>query len=50
MSTFVIKQEELYESRGSRTVLRERDGEIPLRDPISCKRKDRRNKEERQEN
>ena len=34
MITFVIEQEELYESRGSRTVLWERSGEIPLRDSI----------------
>ena len=31
--TFVIEQEEPYEGRLSRTVLWERRGEIPLRDP-----------------
>ena len=31
--TFVIEQEEPYESRGSRTVPWERRGETPLRDP-----------------
>ena len=34
--TFVIEQEEPYESRGSRTVLWERRGETPLRDPTSA--------------
>ena len=34
--TFVMKLEEPYEARVSRTVLWEREGEIPSRDPISC--------------
>ena len=34
---FVIEQEEPYEGRLSRTVLWERSGEIPLRDPTSNK-------------
>lgn len=33
--TFVIKQEEPCEGRLSSTVLWEREGEIPSRDPIS---------------
>ena len=40
MNTFVTEPEEPYEGRLSRTVLWERRGEIPLRDPISghCKK------------
>ena len=38
MITFVIEQEELYESRGSRTVLWEGLSEILEPDPIGCKR------------
>jgi len=34
MNTFVTEPEEPYEGRLSRTVLWERRGEIPLRDPI----------------
>ncbi len=35
-SILVTKQEEPYEGRLSRTVLWEREGEIPLRDSIVC--------------
>jgi len=34
--TFVIEQEEQYPPAGGRTVLWERSGEIPLRDPTGC--------------
>ncbi len=39
--TFVIEQEEQYESRGSRMVLWERRGETPLRDPTTSNSKER---------
>ena len=41
--TFVMKLEELYEGRLSRTVLWEREGETPSRDPIIGKRNRRHN-------
>ena len=36
LTTFVMGQEEPYEGRLSRTVLWERRGETPRRDPTSC--------------
>jgi len=42
----VIKQEEPCEGRLSSTVPWEREGVIPLRDPIRCKRKGRHNRQE----